>query len=102
MGKTAAAYADKIYLTDDETYTEDPATIRQAVFQGIKQAKATKKTIEIADRKQAITAALQEAKKGDVVFCAGIGHQDSRNMGGTLVPWDEVKTIKKTAKQARP
>ncbi len=95
MGKAVAQYADKIFLTDDETYTEDPAKIRDDVFVGVKEAKATKKTEVIADRKAAIKAAFAQAKKGDTVLLAGIGHQNSRNMGGTEEPWDEYSIAKK-------
>ncbi|HUP26679.1 MAG TPA: cyanophycin synthetase, partial [Candidatus Limnocylindrales bacterium] len=89
MGQIAATYADRIYLTDDETYTEDPETIRQAVYGGITQAKGEAKTKVIADRYEAIETAFKEAKKGDVVILAGMGHEDFRNMGGKSVPWDE-------------
>lgn len=89
MGEVTARNADYVYLTDDETYSEDPETIRNAVFEGIKKAKATKKTLVIADRKQAISAAFKAARKGDVVILAGLGHQDSRRMGGKSIPWDE-------------
>ncbi len=99
MGETAAKHADRIYLTDDETYNEDGATIRKAVMAGIKKAKGQKKTQEIADRKQAIKAAFADAKKGDVVILAGLGHQDSRNMGGKLVPWNEVQVAQQLLKK---
>ncbi len=89
MGKIAANYANKIYLTNDETYTEDPEAIRQAVYEGILAAGGVKKVKVIADRKLAIQTAFKAAKPGDVVILAGIGHQDSRNMGGSNVPWDE-------------
>lgn len=89
MGKIAAELADKIYLTDDETYTEDPQVIRDAVFSGIKAAGGEAKTAEIADRKQAIEAAFAAAKPGDAVLLTGIGHQKYRNMGGVKQPWDE-------------
>lgn len=89
MGEVAARFADKIYLTDDETYTEDPETIRNAVYKGIKKAKGTAKTEVIEDRKEAIKAAFKAAKTGDVVILAGLGHEDSRNMGGQLIPWDD-------------
>lgn len=89
MGKIAAEYADKIYLTNDETYTEDPEAIRQAVYAGILAAGGGKKVKLIADRKLAIQTAFKAAKPNDVVILAGIGHQDSRNMGGKNIPWDE-------------
>lgn len=89
MGAVAAKNADFIYLTDDETYTENPDKIREAVLLGIKQAKGTKKTEVIADRKRAIEKAIQDARSGDTVLLAGIGHETERNMGGHPIPWDE-------------
>lgn len=89
MGRVAAQYADRIYLTDDETYTEDPDTIRRAVLEGIRAAKGAEKTTEIPDRRAAIAAAFKTAKKGDAVLLAGLGHQDYRAMGGKKQPWDE-------------
>jgi UDP-N-acetylmuramoyl-L-alanyl-D-glutamate--2,6-diaminopimelate ligase len=94
MGKVAALHADHIYLTDDETYTENPGRIRKMVMKGIVLANATDKATEIPDRKEAIQAALTAAKKDDVVLVTGIGHQDSRNMGGKLIPWNEEEIIK--------
>ena len=87
MGEVAAKYADFTVLTDDETYTEDPAAIRAAVRDGLVASHGN--FVEIDDRKKAIEAAFNQAKAKDVVILTGIGHQDSRNMGGKLVPWDE-------------
>lgn len=101
MGQVAARYADKIFLTDDETYTENPATIRRAVYAGIKKVEATAKTEEIADRKQAIRAAFAAAKKGDTVLLAGIGHQNSRRMGGEDLPWDERQVARELLREQK-
>lgn len=89
MGEVAAKLADKIFLTDDETYTEDPETIRQAVYEGIAQAHGESKTVIVPDRKEAIKAAFKEATAGDIVLLTGIGHEDHRNMGGKKIPWNE-------------
>lgn len=102
MGEVVGRLADKIFLTDDETYTEDPAAIRDAVYKGIKKAKAADKTEVFDDRKAAIAAAFAQAKKGDTVLLTGIGHQNSRNMGGIEQPWAErtiaEKLLRKGAK----
>ncbi len=89
MGEAVARYADRIYLTDDETYTEDPIAIRDAVYEGIKLAGGEKKTKVFDDRLDAIKRALADARKGDTVILAGIGHENYRNMGGKKLPWDE-------------
>lgn len=89
MGEVAAKLADKVYLTDDETYTEDPEAIRNAVYEGIEKVRGKSKTEVIPDRREAIKAAFKDAKRGDVVLLTGIGHEDYRNMGGEKLPWDE-------------
>ncbi len=89
MGEVVGKLADKIYLTDDETYTEDPESIRLAVYQGIKNVKAESKTKVIDDRLAAIKLAFKEAKAGDTVLLTGIGHENYRNIAGQKMPWDE-------------
>jgi UDP-N-acetylmuramoyl-L-alanyl-D-glutamate--2,6-diaminopimelate ligase len=101
MGEIAARLADKIYLTDDETYTEDGETIRAAVRQGITNAGGADKCVEIADRRQAILAAFKEAQPGDTVLLTGIGHQDYRNMGGQKVAWDEREVARELLKELK-
>ncbi len=98
MGKVAGKLADRIYLTDDETYTEDPVTIRDAVYAGIKRANAQDKTQVVDDRLEAIKLAFKEAKKGDVVLLTGIGHENYRNMGGKKLPWDERQIARELLK----
>ncbi|HET9850391.1 MAG TPA: UDP-N-acetylmuramoyl-L-alanyl-D-glutamate--2,6-diaminopimelate ligase [Candidatus Saccharimonadales bacterium] len=89
MGEAAAKNADLIFLTDDETYTEDPEAIRQSVYAGIKKAGGEGRTKIIGDRREAIITAFNSARRGDAVLLAGIGHQTTRNMGGVDEPWDE-------------
>lgn len=95
MGEVVARLADKVYLTDDETYTEDPEAIRSAVYEGIQAAGGAGKTEVIPNRLDAIRAAFRAAKAGDVVLLAGIGHQDHRVMGGKKVAWDEREVARK-------
>jgi UDP-N-acetylmuramoyl-L-alanyl-D-glutamate--2,6-diaminopimelate ligase len=98
MGEVAAKNADQIYLTDDETYTEDPGKIIQEVFKGIEDAGGAVRTTIVEDRKKAIKTAFAAAKRGDTVLLAGIGHQVSRNMGGQEEPWNEIEIASKFLK----
>jgi UDP-N-acetylmuramoyl-L-alanyl-D-glutamate--2,6-diaminopimelate ligase len=97
MGKVTAQLADFVYLTDDETYTEDAASIRAEVMNGVSKQNHSRVT-EYDDRKEAIAAALGKAKKGDVVIIAGIGHQTTRNMGGKKVKWSDIEVTKQLLK----
>lgn len=89
MGRIASEHADRIYLTDEETYSEDGAKIREAIMRGIKEAKGDRKTTEIADRREAMHKAFAGAKKGDIVVITGMGHETTRNMGGSKEPWSD-------------
>jgi UDP-N-acetylmuramoyl-L-alanyl-D-glutamate--2,6-diaminopimelate ligase len=99
MGEIATRLADKIYLTDDETYTEDADTIRSAVREGIEKAGGKDKYVEIGDRYEAIKTAFKEAEPGDVVLLTGMGHQDYRAMGGKKMPWDERDVARELLKK---
>ncbi len=99
MGEVAARLSDVVYLTDDETYTEDPLAIREAVYQGIVNGGGEGKTQVIADRLEAIRAAFQAARPGDTVLLAGIGHQDYRAMGGEKLPWDEREVARQVLRE---
>lgn len=99
MGEVAAKNADLIFLTDDETYTEDPQAIIDAVYKGIGTAGGGPKTTVIQDRMEAIKAALAAAKKSDTVLLAGMGHQTTRNMGGKEAAWNEIEIAQKLLKK---
>ena len=98
MGEAAGKYADFIYLTDDETYTEKSQDIIDAVYVGIKKAKATKKTKIIGEREEAIKLAISDAKSGDTVLITGLGHETTRNMGGKSIPWSDKEIARKYLK----
>ena len=93
MGEIVARLADSVYLTDDETHTEDPPAIRAAVRRGVVKAGGESKLQEFADRGEAIAAALKAAKKGDIILLTGLGHQTTRNMGGKDEPWSDVEAV---------
>jgi UDP-N-acetylmuramoyl-L-alanyl-D-glutamate--2,6-diaminopimelate ligase len=99
MGAVVVKHADRVYLTDDEPYTEDAGKIRAAVMAGIKKSSGTKKTKEFANRAEAIRAALKDAKKGDAVLITGLGHQTDRNVGGKLVPWSDEAIVRASLKK---
>lgn len=93
MGEIAAEYADKIIVTDEESYDEDPAEIRKMIMDGIVQAKAEDKTIEIADRREAIKKALEMAHRADTVAITGMGHEQFRVVKGEKIPWNDAKVV---------
>lgn len=98
MGEIAARLADKIIVTDEESYNEDPANIRKMVMQGIKQGKAEVKTEEIADRREAIEKALKIARPKDTIVITGMGHEQFRIENGKRIPWNDGEVVKSILK----
>ena len=94
MGEIAARGADRIFLTDEESYNEDPKAIRDQVNKGIAEAKGSSKTTEIADRRQAIEKALSIATKGDMILITGMGHEQFRIVNGERLPWNDGDVVR--------
>jgi len=94
MGEIAATKADRIFLTDEESYNEDPQKIREMIFEGIERVKGgAMKTTEIPDRREAIKKALSIATKGDIVLITGMGHEMFRIVDGKRIPWNDAEVV---------
>ena len=100
MGGIAARLADRIFVTDEESYNEDPGVIRQALMQGITKEGAQAKTEEIADRRAAIAAALKVARPGDTVLVTGMGHEQFRIINGQRQPWNDGQVVRELLRQS--
>jgi UDP-N-acetylmuramoyl-L-alanyl-D-glutamate--2,6-diaminopimelate ligase len=94
MGEIAARQADRIILTDEESYNEDPQAIRDQIRQGIEAARGSAKMTEIADRREAIEKALSIAAKNDTILITGMGHEQFRIIGGQRLPWNDGNVVR--------
>ena len=90
MGRIAAKYADRIFLTADNSRTESTDDILASILLGIPNDASYR---VIPDRKAAIEAALEEAKEGDLVLLAGKGHETYEIRGNVLFPFDEREIV---------
>ncbi|HEY3911288.1 MAG TPA: UDP-N-acetylmuramoyl-L-alanyl-D-glutamate--2,6-diaminopimelate ligase [Stellaceae bacterium] len=84
MGRLAAAAADRVYVTDDNPRSEDPAEIRRAILAAAPAA------IEIGDRRRAIETAIAELAPGDLLLIAGKGHETGQIVGSETFPFDDA------------
>lgn len=96
MGETSSKYADILFLTAEDPRTEDVNKIIDEIESGIKKKDA--KVFKLAERKNAIEAAIEMAGKGDLVLITGKGHEKSMGYGKQDVPWDEYKTVENAIK----
>lgn len=83
MGGAAVEHADKVYVTDDNPRSEDPAKIRSAILASAPNA------VEIGDRGEAINTAIGEMKHGDVLLIAGKGHETGQIVGDRTLPFSD-------------
>lgn len=99
MGQVVAKLADRIFVTDDETHGEDASLIRKAILKGIIDVGEEQKVIEIADRGEAIEAAIEVAEPGDSILITGMGHQNQRQIGvNESIAWNDVEETQKILK----
>ena len=90
MGKIACKLADLIIITDDNPRLEDASMIRREVLSGCD----LKKTIEIANRKEAIKQAIAMLQTEDILILAGKGHEKYQVIGDEKFEFDEEKIVK--------
>lgn len=95
MGRVAAELADIAIVTDDNPRGEDPAEIRREVLAGAASLR------EVADRREAIAAAIAEAGRDDIVLIAGKGHEQGQIIGRgadmRVLPFDDVTVARECA-----
>lgn len=93
MAKEAAKFSDKVIITSDNPRFEEPQDIINDMLAGL-NAEGLKKTISIADRKEAIRTACMFAQPGDVVLVAGKGHENYQEVKGVKHHFDDKEVIK--------
>lgn len=85
MGAAAERLSDLAVLTSDNPRTEDPEAILAEVKAGFSGARV--KTI--ADRREAIAAAIRVAGERDIVVIAGKGHEPYQEINGVRYDFDD-------------
>ena len=73
MGKIASSMADFVIVTSDNSRSEDPSDIIGEIVSGID---GDGHFTVIEDRYEAIEYAIKNARRGDLVFLAGKGHEN--------------------------
>ena len=90
MGEVAARLADRVFATSDNPRGEEPLAILKEIEIGVKKVSLGGKThVTIPDRREAIGAALAEARGGDLVVIAGKGHETYQILRDRTIPFDD-------------
>ena len=88
MGAIASRLADRVVVTDDNPRSEEPAAIRAAILEGMREGAA--EVHEVADRAAAIRGAVAGLAAGDVLVIAGKGHETGQIVGATVLPFSDL------------
>ncbi|MFQ5532900.1 MAG: UDP-N-acetylmuramoyl-L-alanyl-D-glutamate--2,6-diaminopimelate ligase, partial [Candidatus Methylomirabilales bacterium] len=90
MGEAAARLADRVFLTSDNPRSETPEAILEEIEGGVGRVRgAADRTTVLVDRREAIGAALREARPGDIILIAGKGHETTQTVGQNVIPFDD-------------
>jgi UDP-N-acetylmuramoyl-L-alanyl-D-glutamate--2,6-diaminopimelate ligase len=99
MGEIAARLSDRVIATSDNPRSEDPTAILAEIEPGLKKGTAAFQMI--ADRREAIVAALGAAREGDAVVLAGKGHETCQIVGSLSLPFDDRAVARELLKRAK-
>lgn len=87
MGKAAGENSDAVIITSDNPRSEDPMKIIEEIEAGVKPTGVEFESI--SDRREAIFAAIRQAREGDVVIIAGKGHETYQVIGNEKFHFDD-------------
>ena len=90
MGRIAEEACEKVILTNEDPYDEDPRAIVDAMEAGMRRVPEI-----VMDRRLAIRSALRSARANDVVLISGKG-TDPFIMGprGSKEPWSDAAVVR--------
>ena len=95
----AGRLADLTIITSDNPRNEDPQAIIDDIKTGISRTDG--KYVEIIDRKEAIRYAIEHGEPGDIIICAGKGHETYQEINGVKHDMDERVLIKEVLKELK-
>ncbi len=94
MGKIGAMNSDIAIFTSDNPRSEDSEKIIEQMKTNLSN-KDLKKVKTISNRREAILEAVKIAKSGDIILCAGKGHEDYQIIKDVKSHFDDMEEFRK-------
>ena len=98
MGKIGAENSDIAIFTSDNSRSEDPNKIIEEMKTDLSPL-VLGKVKSIPDRRGAIIEAVKLAKNGDIILCAGKGHEDYQEIKGAKIHFDDMEELRQAFQQ---
>ena len=100
MARVAERYADRIFVTSDNSRTERTEDILDDIRAGF-SPEGLAKTLFIADRREAIRTAVMLAPEKSAILLAGKGHETYQILGTEHLPFDEREILTSVFKEMK-
>lgn len=95
MGRIAARLADVLVVTDENPRSEDPASIRAAILDGVREERPDLTDVhEATSRTQAIHDALDLATERDTIIITGKGHEPTQEIAGVFHRYNDRDVLR--------
>jgi UDP-N-acetylmuramoyl-L-alanyl-D-glutamate--2,6-diaminopimelate ligase len=97
MGHLGAMLSDVAIFTSDNPRSEDPDKIIEQMKEGLSSEDLQKVTTN-SNRHEAILEAVKIAARGDIILCAGKGHEDYQEIKGVKHHFNDIEEFKNAYK----
>ena len=94
MAREAVRQSDRLIITSDNPRFEEPQDIMDDMLAGLDEEQR-RRTICMADRREAIRTACLMAGRGDVILVAGKGHEDYQEVKGVKHHLDDREEVRR-------
>ena len=94
MGRIGAEFSDTSIFTSDNPRSEDPEKIIEEMKKGVPKELSSKVKI-VVERREAIKESLRIAQSGDIIICAGKGHEDYQEIKGAKHHFNDKEEFEK-------
>ncbi|NLM51381.1 MAG: UDP-N-acetylmuramoyl-L-alanyl-D-glutamate--2,6-diaminopimelate ligase [Firmicutes bacterium] len=101
MGEVAGMYSDYCVVTSDNPRGEDEWQIIQEILPGLEKEMSKEQYVVLPDRREAISHALNLARKNDVVVIAGKGHETQQIFRDYAIPFDDRQVVRELLQRRR-
>ncbi|MEK7219539.1 MAG: UDP-N-acetylmuramoyl-L-alanyl-D-glutamate--2,6-diaminopimelate ligase [Patescibacteria group bacterium] len=95
MGKIGARLSDVAIFTSDNSRSEDPDKIIAEMKKDL-SSEELEKVKSNSNRYEAIIEAVKIAQSGDIILCAGKGHENYQIIKGVTHHFDDMEELKKS------
>ncbi len=97
LGKAAARFADRIFVTMDNPRTEDPRKIADQIVEGIESVRTDSCWSVDLPRDAAIEKALDWCRPGDLLVISGKGPEPYLEINGVKYPYSDRGVVERWA-----